>query len=68
MILITLFLMFFSLNTTMSSNIYEQAKEIGSLRSLGLTKPRIIWLYVYESYILVVASSILGVFIGVTIG
>lgn len=67
-ILITLFLMFFSLNTTMTSNIYEQAKEIGCLRSLGLTKPRVVWLYVYESYILVVASSILGTMIGVTIG
>ena len=34
-ILITLFLMFFSLSATMTSNIYEQAKEIGSLRAIG---------------------------------
>lgn len=67
-ILVTIFLMFFSLSTTMSSNIYEQAKEIGALRAVGLTKYGLIRLYIYESYILVVASSILGVFIGVGIG
>ena len=34
------------------------------MRSLGLTKTRIILLYVYEAFILVMASSLLGVFVG----
>lgn len=37
-IITTLFLSFFSLSSTMSSNLYEQAKEIGVLRAVGLEK------------------------------
>ena len=36
-IAITMFLCFFSLSASMSANLYEQAKEIGILRALGLT-------------------------------
>lgn len=67
-IIITMFLCFFSLSSSMSSNLYEQAKEIGVLRAIGLTKGRITMLYVYEAFVLVLASSILGIFIGVAIG
>ena len=52
----------------MSANLYESAKEIGILRAIGLRKIRIILLYVYEAFILVMASSILGILIGVAVG
>jgi ABC-type antimicrobial peptide transport system permease subunit len=49
----------------MSANLFEQAKEIGILRATGFRKIRIILLYVYESFILVIASSFLGMMVGV---
>jgi ABC-type antimicrobial peptide transport system permease subunit len=48
----------------MSANLYDQQKEIGILRALGFSKVRIILLYSYEAFILVMASSLLGVFVG----
>ena len=67
-IAITMFLCFFSLSSSMSANMFEQSKEIGILRATGLTKNRIILLYIYEAFILVFASSMLGVIIGITVG
>ena len=67
-ILITMFLCFFSLCASMASNLYEQKKEVGILRSMGVTKIRIRLLYFYEALILVVSSCSLGVFIGVFVG
>jgi ABC-type antimicrobial peptide transport system permease subunit len=49
----------------MSANLMEQAKEIGILRAIGFRKLRIIMLYVYEAFILVLASSIMGILVGV---
>ena len=48
----------------MTANILDQVKEIGILRAMGLTKNRIILLYIYEAFVLVVASSLLGILIG----
>ena len=48
---IALFLCLFSLISSMSINIYEQTKEIGIYRSLGLTKYQIHKIYIYESLI-----------------
>ena len=59
-----MFLCFFSLSSSMSANLYDQQKEIGILRALGFSKSRIIFLYTYEAFILVMASSLLGVFVG----
>ena len=67
-IAITMFLCFFSLCASMSSNLYEQKKEIAILRAMGVTKLRIRLLYFYEALIMVVASCMLGVFIGVAVG
>lgn len=64
LIMITMFLCFFQLSTSMSANIFEQSKEIGVLLSLGFTRTRIVMLYSYESFILVMASSMLGVLVG----
>ena len=63
-IVITMFLCFFSLSSSMSANLYEQAKEIGILRAIGFRKYRIIALYSYEAFILVLASSFLGITVG----
>jgi ABC-type antimicrobial peptide transport system permease subunit len=38
------------------------------MRSIGLTKNRIKLLYFYEAILLVLASCILGIFIGIVIG
>ena len=65
---ITMFLCFFSLCASMSSNLYEQRKEVAILRAMGFTKIRIKLLYFYESMLLVLASCTLGVFIGVLVG
>lgn len=63
-IAIMMFLCFFSLSASMSANLYDQTKEIGVLRSIGVTKVRITLLYFYEALILVFAASFLGILIG----
>ena len=65
---IMMFLCFFSLTASMSANLYDQSKEIGILRAMGMTKNRIRLLYFYEALILVFASCMLGVFVGVAMG
>ena len=65
---IIMFLCFFSLSSSMTANIYEQNKEIAIMRAIGFTKSVVARLYIYEAFILVSASSVLGVFIGVIIG
>jgi len=64
-IVITMFLCFFALSSSMGANLMEQGKEIGILRAIGFTKIRIILLYVYEAFILVMASSMMGILVGV---
>jgi ABC-type antimicrobial peptide transport system permease subunit len=67
-IAVTMFLCFFALSANMSANLYEQTKEIGVLRAIGFTKCRIKMLYFYEAMVLVFASSILGVMVGMIVG
>ena len=67
-IAITMFLCFFSLCSSMSANLLDQTKEIGVLRAMGFTKRRIKLLYFYEAFVLVMASSLLGVMIGTIVG
>ena len=68
MIGIMMFLCFFALQGSMSANLYEQTKEIGVLRAIGFTSLRICILYFYEALLLVLASCLLGIFIGVLVG
>ena len=68
LVCIVMFLSFFALSASMSSNINSQKKEVGVLRAMGMTKYRIRLLYFYEALILVISSSLLGMFIGCTIG
>jgi hypothetical protein len=52
---------FFSLSSSMYVNIAEQTREIGILCALGLSKKGIFRVYFYESFILLIAASIIGV-------
>ena len=63
-VVIAMAISFFSLSSSMYSNIMEQSKEIFILRSIGLSKSWIRRVYLYEGFILVFVSSFLGVFIG----
>jgi ABC-type antimicrobial peptide transport system permease subunit len=63
-----MFLCFFALSTNMTANLYEQSKEIGVLRSIGMTKNRIKVLYFYEAFVLVFASCLLGILVGCVMG
>jgi ABC-type antimicrobial peptide transport system permease subunit len=67
-IAITMFLCFFALSANMSANLFEQSKEIGILRAIGLKKNRIKCLYFYEAIVLIMASCLLGIMIGITVG
>ena len=67
-IAIMMFLCFFALQGSMSANMYEQTKEIGILRSIGFTRYRIYLLYFYEAFLLVCASCVIGIAIGVIVG
>ena len=51
----------------MSSNLYEQKKEVAILRAMGITKIRVKLLYFYEAVIMVIASCSLGVLIGMIV-
>lgn len=62
-----MFLCFFALSANMSANLYEQTKEIGVLRSIGFTKMRIRLLYFYEAMVLVLASCVMGIMIGMVV-
>lgn len=66
--IVAMLLCAFSLFASMYTNVYEQTKEIGILRALGLTNFRIFKLYVYESLILVLSASTLGSCIGGALG
>ena len=65
---ITMFLCFFSLSASMGANLYTQAKEIGVMRAIGVSKFYIIRIYVYEAFILVASSAFQGICIGLFIG
>ena len=65
---LTMFLCFFALSANMTGNLYQQTKEIGVLRSMGVRKIRIKLLYFYESMVLVLASCLNGLLIGMLVG
>ena len=67
-IAVMMLLCFFALQGSMTANLYEQSKEIGVLRALGITRWRICMLYFYEALLLVFASCLLGLFIGTVVG
>merc|ERR1712228_447392 len=54
----------FSLVSSMFANIMEQSKEVGILRSMGLTKFEINKIYIYEALVIILSSSLLGFAVG----
>jgi len=61
---IAMLISFFFLMSSMFTNVYEQTKEIAVLRALGINKFWMYRIYIYEAFVLVLSSSILGVMIG----
>ena len=61
---ITMTLCFFSLTASMYTNILLQSKEIGILRSLGLTTFATTRLYIWEAFVLVLTASLMGFLVG----
>eukprot|EP00727_Mastigamoeba_balamuthi_P003874 m51a1_g13484 hypothetical protein (267) ;mRNA; r:931-1961 len=59
---------FFSLAASMLANVYEQTKEIGVLRALGVTKNWMYRVYMYEAFVVVFGASLLGLLIGTAVG
>lgn len=58
---------FFSLISSMYTNVQEQAKEIGILRAIGTTKFRVTRIFIYEAFVLIITAAISGTCIGVVI-
>jgi ABC-type antimicrobial peptide transport system permease subunit len=58
---------FFALLSSMSTNVLEQSKEIGILRSIGMHKFPIYRLYTWEAFVLVISASLLGVIVGTVV-
>jgi ABC-type lipoprotein release transport system permease subunit len=52
----------------MSGNLYEQIKEIAIMRAVGFTKANIISIYLYESFIVIMSGSLLGMLVGISVG
>jgi len=65
--IIAMLISFFSLMSSMFTNVYEQTKEIAILRALGISKFSLYRIYIYEAFVLVMASSLLGVIIGTVV-
>jgi len=59
---------FFSLNSAMFTNIYQQTKEISIMRAVGLGRSWLYRLYIFEAMILVFSSSFIGIGIGTLVG
>ena len=66
--LVSMGLCFFSLSSTMTANIYDQTNEISVMRAFGCTKYFLLKIFIYESLILVISSSLIGFFIGIITG
>lgn len=67
-IAISMCLCLFSLSSSMTANIHDQSREISIMCSFGCTKAMIMKVFICESLVLVISSSIAAFFIGVFIG
>lgn len=61
---VVLFFCFFNLAASMTINIFEQKKEIAILRSLGMKRPHVAFVFVSEAVVLILSSSVIGLVIG----
>ncbi|KAI9193233.1 uncharacterized protein BJ171DRAFT_532227 [Polychytrium aggregatum] len=58
----------FSLNTAMYSNIHQQLKEISILMAIGLSQRQLLRIFIYEAFIVLMVSLVLGAGIGLSVG
>ena len=54
----------FNLTASMTINIFEQKKEIAIMRSLGMKRRHVVFVYIAEAFILILTSSVIGTIIG----
>ena len=54
----------FNLTASMTINIFEQKKEIAIMRSLGMKRRHVIFVYIAEAFILILTASIIGTIVG----
>ena len=64
LLVLVLIISFFSLVTTSYVNIVNQSTEIAILMTLGYDKSRIVRIFIYEAFVLVVNSCLIGVAVG----
>ena len=64
LLVLVLIISFFSLITTSYINIVNQSTEIAILMTLGYDKIRIVRIFIYEAFILVVNSCLIGIAVG----
>ena len=67
-VVISMCLCFFSLSSSMTANIFDQSTEISVMCSFGCSKKVLLKVFIFESLVLVISSSIGGFVIGIGIG
>ncbi|KAH7824137.1 putative DUF214 family protein [Monocercomonoides exilis] len=65
---LVMILCFFSLMSSMHTNVMEQGKEIGIMRALGLTRFQLVRVFVEEAFILVITATVMGMISGMVVG
>ena len=66
-VIIALVICFFSLSSSMYTNIFEQRKEIGVLMALGIQKGWLRRIYFWEAIVVVLSASLVGIGIGILV-
>jgi len=61
-------LCFFSVASSMATNIHEQTKEISILRAMGMKNRDLMTVYTREAFVLVFSASMMGLGIGTAVG
>lgn len=64
---IVLFFCFFNLNTTMIINISNQTREMAIYRSVGITSRVLQFIYISETFVMIISAQLAGVFIGTAV-
>ncbi|KPI90453.1 hypothetical protein ABL78_0383 [Leptomonas seymouri] len=65
--LMILIICFFSLMSSMTANVFNSSKEIGVLLCMGMSRFQVYRVYVWEAFILVVSSGLVGLAVGIIV-
>ncbi|RNF10337.1 permease, family protein [Trypanosoma rangeli] len=65
---ITMGICFFSLLASITANVSESVKEIGIYLCIGMTKFQIHRIFVWEAFVIIIASAALGLVVGLIVG